>query len=99
MTFVIHDKVFRQLLASSCLPLLERLCCLLTASDILQGEGEALNIDNRDYYQQLYWTLKHWWPVKLIDGSTSDENSKCVSPPPPPSQEHACFVTFIISND
>lgn len=49
----------------------------MTASDILQGEGEALNVDNRDYYQQLYWTMKHWWPAKLNENSASDEDGEC----------------------
>ncbi|GMH33808.1 hypothetical protein BSKO_01642 [Bryopsis sp. KO-2023] len=67
-------EVFRQLLASPALPCLERLCCLLTTSDILHGQGEALNVDRRDYYQQLYWSLKHWDPYLCTDDSIDEPN-------------------------
>ncbi len=43
-----------QLLASGVLPLRQRLEILLTASAILRGQGEALNIDRRALYAQLY---------------------------------------------
>lgn len=46
-----------QLLRSPTLPLVERLRLLLTASDILRGQGEALTIDRRDFYVRLYEAL------------------------------------------
>ncbi len=46
-----------QMLASGVLPLSERLRVLLTALEILQGQGEALNVDRRQLYLQLYQTL------------------------------------------
>jgi hypothetical protein len=39
------------------MPVRERLCVLLAALDILQGQGEALTIDRRAFYNQLYLTL------------------------------------------
>jgi hypothetical protein len=30
---------------------------LLTASDILRGQGEALNVDRKEFYVQLYSAL------------------------------------------
>ena len=46
-----------QLLRAPALPLIDRLRLLLTASDILRGQGEALNVDRRDFYVQLYEAL------------------------------------------
>ncbi len=43
-----------QLLHSPALPQVDRLRLLLTASDILQGQGEALTIDRREFYIRLY---------------------------------------------
>lgn len=48
---------YMQLLRSPTLPLVERLRLLLTASDILRGQGEALTIDRRDFYVRLYEAL------------------------------------------
>lgn len=48
---------YTQLLRSPTLPLVERLRLLLTASDILRGQGEALTIDRRDFYARLYEAL------------------------------------------
>eukprot|EP00803_Ostreobium_quekettii_P010290 evm.model.scf_1207.4 EVM.evm.TU.scf_1207.4 scf_1207:16888-32564(-) len=59
-------QVLQQLLNSASLPLLERLRCLLTASDILRGEGSALNVDRQHYYQQLYLTLKEAGPDEQL---------------------------------
>lgn len=39
------------------LPLKQRLRCLLTAVEILRGQAEALNIDRKDFYIQLYAAL------------------------------------------
>ena len=36
---------------------MDRLRLLLTASEILRGQGEALNVDRRDFYVQLYEVL------------------------------------------
>jgi hypothetical protein len=46
-----------QLLAGGALPLRERLGVLLAALDILKGQGEALTIDRRAFYNQLYQAL------------------------------------------
>jgi hypothetical protein len=46
-----------QLLAAGVLPLRERLGVLLAALDILKGQGEALTIDRRAFYNQLYQAL------------------------------------------
>ncbi|KAG2451742.1 hypothetical protein HYH02_003522 [Chlamydomonas schloesseri] len=49
--------VFGQLLAAPTLPLPERLRLLATTAAVLRGQGEALNVDRRDLYVQLYDTL------------------------------------------
>jgi nucleolar complex protein 3 len=49
--------VFKQLLGAQALPLAERLRCLLTATELLRGQGEALTIDRRDFYVRLYGLL------------------------------------------
>lgn len=49
--------VFTQLLAAPGLPLPERLRLLATASAILRGQGEALTVDRRELYVQLYDAL------------------------------------------
>jgi hypothetical protein len=49
--------VLVQLLAAGALPLRERLGVLLAALDILKGQGEALTIDRRAFYNQLYQAL------------------------------------------
>ena len=46
-----------QLLATGALPVRERLRLLLTASQILKGQGEALNIERKAFYTQTYQTL------------------------------------------
>lgn len=46
-----------QMLASGALPLAERLQLLASATTLLQGQGEALNIDRRQFYCQLYEAL------------------------------------------
>jgi nucleolar complex protein 3 len=43
-----------QLLASGTLPLRQRLEIILTVAAILRGQGEALNVDRRAFYTQLY---------------------------------------------
>ncbi len=59
--------VFKQLLAAHALPLAERLRCLLTATELLRGQGEALTIDRRDFYVRLYGLagqvglVAGWW--------------------------------------
>jgi nucleolar complex protein 3 len=45
---------FKDLLRSPALPLEDRFRLLLTASDILRGQGEALTIDRKDFYIKLY---------------------------------------------
>ncbi|KAF6266173.1 CBF/Mak21 family-domain-containing protein [Scenedesmus sp. NREL 46B-D3] len=49
--------VLQDLLAAGALPLRERLGVLLAALDILKGQGEALTIDRRAFYNQLYQAL------------------------------------------
>ncbi|GLI63195.1 hypothetical protein VaNZ11_006093 [Volvox africanus] len=46
--------VFSDLLAAPGLPLPERLRVLATMAALLRGQGEALNVDRRDLYVQLY---------------------------------------------
>eukprot|EP00967_Tisochrysis_lutea_P117281 scaffold189550_cov19-Tisochrysis_lutea.AAC.1 len=56
-----------QLLRSPGLPLLERLRVLLTASDILRGQGEALNVDRRESHARLYQALLSVPMSSLVD--------------------------------
>ncbi|KAF8055732.1 noc3l [Scenedesmus sp. PABB004] len=49
--------VLQELLAAGALPARERLGVLLAALDTLKGQGEALAIDRRAFYNQLYHTL------------------------------------------
>jgi hypothetical protein len=49
--------VLVQLLAAGALPLRERLGVLLAALDILKGQCDALTIDRRAFYNQLYQAL------------------------------------------
>ncbi|GIL93115.1 hypothetical protein Vretifemale_20565 [Volvox reticuliferus] len=49
--------VFSDLLAAPGMPLPERLRLLATMAALLRGQGEALNVDRRDLYVQLYDTL------------------------------------------
>eukprot|EP00210_Caulerpa_lentillifera_P000912 g882.t1 len=53
-------KVITKLLSCESLPFYERFQCLLAISEILRGQGEALNIDRKEFYQQLYWSVSHW---------------------------------------
>lgn len=39
------------------LPLRQRLRCLLTAVEILRGQGDSLNVDRKDFFVQLYAAL------------------------------------------
>ncbi|KAL6761314.1 nucleolar complex-associated protein-domain-containing protein [Haematococcus lacustris] len=49
--------VFHQLLRDCHLPLVEQLRVLLTVSDILRGQGEALTVDRKDFHVRLYLAL------------------------------------------
>lgn len=49
--------VFQQLLACPALPMRERLRCLLTVVEIMRAQGDALNIDRKDFYLQLHEAL------------------------------------------
>ncbi|EIE19958.1 hypothetical protein COCSUDRAFT_44354 [Coccomyxa subellipsoidea C-169] len=49
--------VMVQVAAAPGLPVRLRLHVLLTASDILKGQGDALNVDRHDLYQALYSTI------------------------------------------
>eukprot|EP00892_Ulva_mutabilis_P009669 jgi/Ulvmu1/7074/UM033_0135.1 len=49
--------VFQQLLGSRALPVAIRMRCLLSMADILQAQGDALNVDRKQIYMQLYSAL------------------------------------------
>jgi hypothetical protein len=66
-----------QLLAAGALPLRERLGVLLAALDILKGQGEALTIDRRAFYNQLYQALL-LVPLQLLH-ETGDIPAKLAS--------------------
>lgn len=56
----------QELLRSAALPVRERTRCLLTASDILRGQGEALTIDRSSFFVELYRLLP-MLPLASID--------------------------------
>lgn len=56
-----------KLLSCESLPFHERFQCLSSISLILKGQGEALNIDRKEFYQQLYWSLSHWRVDQIQD--------------------------------
>jgi len=59
-----------KLLASGVLPLRQRLEIMLTASAILRGQGESLNIDRRAFYAQLYAATLLAPLMPLLDDSS-----------------------------
>lgn len=65
--------VFHQLLASSALPLGLRLRCLLSTVDILQAQGDALNVDRRQIYMHLYGALAECPLEDIEDVSDAEE--------------------------
>ncbi len=76
-----------ELLGSSALPPAQRLRCLLTASEILRGQGEALTIDRKTFYNHLYSALNQVAMTPLIEedflfeaGNSGLENSEEVPP-------------------
>lgn len=56
-----------ELLGSPALPPAQRLRCLLTASEILRGQGEALTIDRKTFYNHLYSALNQVAMTPLIE--------------------------------
>jgi hypothetical protein len=70
-----------QLLATGALPVRERLCVLLAALDILRGQGEALTIDRRAFYNQLYSTLQLVPLSVLYEGLTAGSSGSNAQPP------------------
>lgn len=64
--------VFHQLLGSSALPLGLRLRCLLSTVDILQAQGDALNVDRRQIYMHLYGMLAEC-PLEHVEGVSETE--------------------------
>eukprot|EP00879_Flechtneria_rotunda_P013689 GHRR01014299.1.p1 GENE.GHRR01014299.1~~GHRR01014299.1.p1 ORF type:complete len:467 (+),score=188.05 GHRR01014299.1:1895-3295(+) len=69
-----------QLLASGALPVRERLGVLLAALEILKGQGEALTIDRRAFYSQLYQTLL-LVPIHLLfEGAPGSRTQGSVPP-------------------
>ncbi|KAK9813219.1 hypothetical protein WJX72_010918 [[Myrmecia] bisecta] len=72
--------IMQQLLAGSALPLSARLQVLLTAADILKGQGEALTVDRRELYTQLYAALLYA-PISplLADEQLHWDDPKAVS--------------------
>ncbi len=96
-----------ELLGSPALPPAQRLRCLLTASEILRGQGESLTIDRKTFYNHLYSALNQVAMTPLIEedflfeasagagGSSSLESEV----PPTPAEaaaalaQHAAFVS------
>ena len=76
-----------ELLASPALPPAQRLRCLLTASEILRGQGESLTIDRKTFYNHLYSALNQVALTPLTeedflfdDEATSTGDEPTVSP-------------------
>ena len=65
-----------ELLGSHALPAAQRLRCLLTASEILRGQGEALTIDRRTFYNHLYSALNQvaLTPLTELDFLFNDDD-------------------------
>lgn len=88
-----------ELLASPALPPAQRLRCLLTASEILRGQGEALTIDRRTYYNHLYSALNQvsLTPLTEDDFLFEESDSRDEAPLPPAAaaaalSQHMAFV-------
>jgi nucleolar complex protein 3 len=65
-----------QLLASGALPLRQRLQIILTAAAILRGQGEALNIDRRTFYTQLYTAALLAPMMPLVEDADSQQQGQ-----------------------
>ncbi|GIL50260.1 hypothetical protein Vafri_6478 [Volvox africanus] len=70
--------VFSDLLAAPGLPLPERLRVLATMAALLRGQGEALNVDRRGLYVQLYDTLLQvpFHSLLTDEGANQQQRSK-----------------------
>ncbi|KAL0026860.1 hypothetical protein WJX77_007364 [Trebouxia sp. C0004] len=81
-------QVMQQIMQMTALPLRQRLRTLLTASDILKGQGEALNIDRRDLYARLYACIPELalLPLQPDDGNLDDLLSQGSTAEPSTSQ-------------
>jgi nucleolar complex protein 3 len=94
-----------ELLGSSALPPAQRLRCLLTASEILRGQGESLTIDRKIFYNHLYSALNQVAMTPLIEEDflfeanniLLDENAEEVPPTAAEAaaalSQHAAFVS------
>lgn len=63
--------VFQQLLASRSMPLALRMRCLLSTVDILQAQGDALNVDRKQIYMHLYSALAEC-PMESVSEAGGD---------------------------
>ncbi|KAA6426215.1 MAG: hypothetical protein FRX49_04067, partial [Trebouxia sp. A1-2] len=94
-------QVMQQIMHMTALPLQQRLRTLLTASDILKGQGEALNIDRRDLYARLYACIPELalLPLQPDDGNLDDLLSQDSTAEPlasqPSSQERPQVVLLL----
>ncbi|GLC45484.1 hypothetical protein PLESTB_000319100 [Pleodorina starrii] len=79
-------SVFQQLLSAPALPLPERLRLLATTATLLRGQGEALNVDRRELYVQLYDTLLQV-PLHTLLSDEAPPANKNQQPQPHPQDE------------
>ena len=63
-----------KLLNCAALPFCERFQCLFTIACIFRGQGEALNIDRKDMFRQLYEALGNWRP-DAVQGNDADSSN------------------------
>ena len=73
-THVLLPQVMTKLLNCAALPFHERFQCLFTIACIFRGQGEALNIDRKAMYRQLYEALGNWRP-DVVQGNDVDSSS------------------------
>ncbi|EFJ44448.1 hypothetical protein VOLCADRAFT_121316 [Volvox carteri f. nagariensis] len=77
--------VFNELLAAPALPLPERLRLLATQAALLRGQGEALNVDRRELYVQLYDTLLQVPFHSLVTDDATNRQAQHAKQDPPNS--------------
>jgi nucleolar complex protein 3 len=71
-------EVFQQLLSCFALPMRLRLRCLLTVSEIMRAQGDALNVDRRGFLTHLHealalFPLQPLLPERDEDGGDDDD--------------------------
>lgn len=60
-----------KMLNCASLPSYERFQCLFTISSIFRGQGDALTIDRKEFYQHLYGALENWKPDTVKEKETN----------------------------